>query len=195
MFAQLVFLAAQVTSPMLDGYDQITPQAAAERVARCGAGPVTVRSEKEIDVDVLVVTAKRPITDEQISCIAKAASFYDVELPPDAQPRLNAVTTARSVAITRAEGTKWLSAHNLLDKLPEYKAGVTNDEEFARKVETLCRADGALQSSYGAHALSPEWGMEHLGETTEDGPFACVLNAAWASGFKLGFIGNEQATP
>lgn len=104
------------------------------------------------------------------------------------------MTTTRSEAVTRAEGRKWLSAHNLLSKLPEYKAGVTDDEEFARKIETLCRADGALHSRDGVHALSPEWGM-HLGKPTEDGPFACVLNAAWASGFDLGFVGNEQATP
>lgn len=67
MFAQLVLLAAQVTSPMMDAYDRITPQVAAKRVARCGAGPVTIRSENEMDMDVLVVTAKRAITDVQIA--------------------------------------------------------------------------------------------------------------------------------
>ena len=195
MLAHLAILVAQVTSPMLDAYDRITPEVAAERVASCGAGAVTVRSKKEIDVDVLVVAANSAITDKQIVCIAKAASFYEVELPPDAQPRLNAITTARSEAITKAEGAKWLSAHNLLAELPEYKVGVTNDDEFVRKIETLCRAGGALHSRYGVHAINPEWVRKHVRIPTKDGPFACVISAAMASGFELVFIGNEQSTP
>lgn len=195
MFAYLALLAAQVTSPMLEAYEQITPEVAAERVARCGAGPVKVTSEKEIGVDVLVVATKRAITDEQIVCIAKAASFYDVKLPPDAQPRLNAITTVRSEAITKAEGAKWLAAHNLLAELPEYKAGVTIDDKFARKIETLCRADGALHSPYGVYALNREWVMKHPGIPTEDGPITCVISAAMASGFELRFIVNGQSTP
>lgn len=194
MFAQIALIAAQMTSSTSVGYDRITPQAAAERVARCGAGPASVRSMKEIDVDVLVVAAERIITDKQIVCIAQAASVYDVELPPDAQPRLDAITMARSEAFTKAEGARWLAAHELLTKLPVYQAGMTDDEEFARKIETLCRANGALQSRYGVHALSPEWGMKNVGDPAEDGPFACVLNVASASGFELGFIGNEQST-
>ena len=192
MFAQLALLVAQVSSPMLDAYDQITPEVAAERVARCAAGSVKVRSMKEIDVDVLVVTTEHAITDEQIACIAKAGSFYDVELPPNAQPRLNAVKIARSVALSKAQGTAWLATHSLSGKLPEYISGVTDDEEFANKIEKLCRADGALHSRYGVHALSPDY--LHRGYPTEDGPIACVLNVAWASGFEVGFIGNEQVT-
>lgn len=195
MFAQLVLLAAaQVSSPMVDAYDRITLQVAAERVARCGAGLVTIRTDKEIQVDVLVVATKGPIPNEQIVCIAKAASFYDVELPPDAQPRLNAITEARSAALVKAEGEKWLVAHKL-GKLPEYKAGVTDDDGFARKIEKLCNADGALHSQYGVHALNPEWAARQQGGLVEDGPFACVISVALASGFKFGFIGNERFTP
>lgn len=195
MFALSILFAAQVASPMLDAYDQITPQVAAERVARCGAGPVTVRTDKAIEVDVLVLAAKRAITDEQIECIAKAASFYDVELPSDAQPRLRAITSARSAAVAQGEGKRWLTKHNLLGKLPEYKAGITDDDRFAREIEDLCGAGGALHSQYGVHALNPQWAMQQQGTPNEDGPFACVISAALASGFELGFIGNEQATP
>jgi len=92
MFAIAALLAAQATSPMLDAYDQITPKVAAERIKRCGIGSVTVRTDEAIEEDVLVVAAKAVITDEQIACIAKAASFYDVELPRDTQPRLDALT-------------------------------------------------------------------------------------------------------
>ena len=191
MIAPLALLIAQVSSPVSDAYDQITPQLAAERVARCGVGRVEIKSEKEIDVDVLVVATKHAITDQQIACIARAASFYDVELPPDAQPRLNVITAARSVALAKAQGLRWLATHSLPGKLPEYKVGLTDDEKFAQKIEGLCRASGALHSRYGVHALSPDY--LHRGYPTDNGPVACVLNVAWASGFEIGFIGNEQA--
>jgi hypothetical protein len=31
--------------------------------------------------------------------------------------------------------------------------------------------------------------------SSEDGPAVCLLNETWATGFKMGFIGNEQAAP
>lgn len=195
MFGPFILLAAQATSPMLDAYDQITPQVAAQRTARCGAGSVSVRTDKLTESDVLVVAAKRAITDEQIACIAKAASFYDLELPRDAQTRLDAVTKAKSSALVKAEAQRWLTTHHLLGKLPKYEVGVTDDDGFARKVEKLCGARGALHSQYGVHALNPEWAMQQRGPPKEDGPFPCVINAALAAGFEFAFIGNEQAKP
>jgi hypothetical protein len=195
MFILAVLFAAQATSPMLGGYDQITPKVAAARIVRCGVGPVTVRSDEAIEEDVLVVVAKSTITDEQIACIAKAASFYDVELPRDAQPRLDAITRAKSAALVKAEGRRWLTTHHLLGKLPQYEAGVTDDESFARSVEELCGASGALHSQFGVHALNPAWANQQQGMPKEDGPFACVINAALASGFEFAFIGNERAKP
>lgn len=195
MFILAALLAAQVSSPMLGAYDQITPKVAATRIVRCGVGPVTVRSDEAIEEDVLVVVAKGAITDEQIACIAKAASFYDVELPRDAQPRLEAITKAKSLALVKAEGRRWLTTHHLLGKLPQYEAGVTDDDSFARSVEELCGASGALHSQFGVHALNPAWANQQQGPPKEDGPLACVINAAWASGFEFAFIGNEQAKP
>lgn len=180
---------------MLDAYDQITPKVAAERIVRCGVGPVTVRTDEAIEEDVLVVAAKGVITDEQIACIAKAASFYDVELPRDAQPRLDASTKAKSAALAKAEGRRWLTTHHLLGKLPTYEAGVANDDSFAREVEELCGANGALHSKYGVHALNPAWANHQKGPPEEGGPFACVINAALASGYRFAFIGNERVTP
>lgn len=193
MFAPFILLAARVTSPMPDAYDQITPQVAAQRTARCEAGPVTVRTDKLTESDVLVVAAKGSITDEQIACIAKAASFYDVELPPDAQPRLNSITQAKSSALVRAEGQRWLTTHHLFEKLPKYEAGVTDEDRFAREVEEPCGASGALHSQYGVHVLSPEWVRQQQGPAKEDGPFACTISTALAAGFEFAFIGNEQA--
>lgn len=196
MFAAAILIAAaQLSASFLDAYEQISPQVAARRVAACGVGAVTVRSDKTLDADILVVPAAA-VSDRQLTCVDKASSFYDVELAPSIQPRFNAIREARSAALTTSEALKWLKAHHLLDRLPKYEAGVTDDAVFGREVEQLCGADQALQSRYGPHALSPDWVMRHATDApSEDGAMACLLNAAWATGFKMGFIGNEQAAP
>lgn len=196
MFSQLVTIAAaQLLSSPTQGYERITPQAAAERIAQCAAGSVTTRFEPELDTYVLSVASSGPITDKQVACIAQAAQFYQVELPPDAQRRLDALTEARGKALAAAYSRKWLVAHNLLGRLPAYNAGVTNDAAFARRIEKLCKAKGAFGSQYGLHALSPEWAARQRDVPEEDGAFACVINVAFASGYEIGFIGNAQVTP
>jgi hypothetical protein len=197
MYAHLMMIAAaQMPASLLNAYENITPQVAAQRVAACGVGAVTVRSDAELDADVLVVAGSAPLSDPQLGCIDKAASFYDVALSPSAQPRFDAIREARSAALMASDARKWLKAHDLLNQLPRYEPGVTDDAEFGRKVEKLCRADGALQSRYGPHALSPEWTMQRSTDArAQDGPLACLLNVSSATGFKMGFVGNEQAAP
>ena len=119
-----------------------------------------------------------------------------MELRSAAQPRFNAIREAHSADLMASEAREWLKTHDLLDQIPKYDAGVTDDAAYGRKVEKLCRADGALRSSYGPHALSPEWAMEHASDDRiEDGPLTCLLNVAWATGLNIGFIGNEQTAP
>jgi hypothetical protein len=195
MFGPIIVIAAQLSASLLNSYEPTTPQVAAKRVASCGVGAVTVKSDANLEVDVLVVAAST-VSDQQLACMVKAASSYDVELPPSIQPRFNAVSEARSAALVASHARKWLKAHNLLDRIPKYELGVTDDAAFGREIEKLCHADQALQSQYGPHALSPEWAMQHATEARlEDGPMACLLNVTWATGFKMGFIGNEQALP
>lgn len=186
--------AAQMSASLSNAYPNITPQVAAKRVTDCGVGTMTVRSDTELDTDVLIVGGSAPVSDQQLACINKAASFYDVVLPSFAQLRFNAIREAQSAALMASEARKWLKAHDLLDQIPQYEAGVTDDAAYGRRVEKLCRADGAFQSSYGPHALSPEWAVQHASDDDlEGGPLACLLNVTWATGFKMGFIGNEQA--
>ena len=195
MHAPVILIAAtQLSASLSNAYPRITPQVAAERVADCGMGAVTVRSDAELDV--LVVAGSAPVSDQQLACIDKAASFYDVELPPSAQSRFNAIREARSAALMASDARAWLKAHGLLGRLPRYEPGVTDDEVVGRKIEKLCRADGALRSRQGPHALSPEWTVRHASDAgSKDGPLDCLLNVTRATGFKMGFIGNEQAAP
>ena len=193
MFALLaLMMAAKASTPLAEAYEHITPQVAAGRVARCGVGPATVRSDAELQTDVIVVADAGPISDQQIACIVKAASFYDVEVPPTARLRLSAIQKARVAAVAAAEGRKWLSDHKLLNRLPKYEPKITNDAKFASQIEDLCHAKGALHSRYGLHSISPDWAMLQFNAGPKDGPFSCILSVGLASGYELGFIGNER---
>ncbi|HUD29811.1 MAG TPA: hypothetical protein VMQ93_13135 [Novosphingobium sp.] len=197
MYAHAIIIAAaQVSASFANAYSGITPQVAAKRVAECGVDTVTVKSDAELDTDVLVVGVLDSVSNQTLTCIDKAASFYDVELPSPAQSRFNAIREARSAVLVASKARKWLKAHDLLDELPKYEAGVTDDVLFGREVEKLCGADRALQSGYGPHTLNPEWVMQDITDgPSEDGPMACLLNVTWATGFKINFIGNEIAAP
>jgi len=95
-----------------------------------------------------------------------------------------------------SEARKWLKAHDLLDRLPVYQPGVTDDAAFGREVETLCNAKGAFRSGYGPHVLSPDWLMRRANEPHPNmKPMECLLAISAMSGFKMGFIGNEQIAP
>ena len=139
--------AVQASAPLVDPQQPVTSRVAAERAAQCGAGPVTVRSDTQLDIDVLVMAAT--VTDDQLACIDKAASYYDVELPPAVQPRLNSIRDARAAAMMAQEGRKWLAARHLLDRVPDYRPELTDDAAFTRRIEALCGARGAFQSRYG----------------------------------------------
>jgi hypothetical protein len=196
LIRSILLAATELSAPFPTGYDRITPQVAAERVARCGVGPVTVKPEPDLQQDVLVATGNASVSDEQLACIDKAASFYDVELAPADQLRFDAIREARAATIVTEEARKWLAAHKLLDRLPKYEPGVTSDAIFSRQVEELCNARGALQSNYGHHTLSPEWTQRQFKDShPNDGPFACLINVTVSTGYEIGFIGNERATP
>ena len=95
----------------------------------------------------------------------------------------------------RAEAIEWLSKRGLLDRVPKYVLGTTNDAAFTQAVEQLCgpRTNGAFQSQYGSHALSPEW-IKGLGLPPKDEDMeamSCLLNVTTVAGYSVGFIGNE----
>jgi hypothetical protein len=196
MFAPLLLISAAQLSPgLLEAFDRISPQVAARRVAACGVGAVTVRYDAELDEEVLLVKTTT-VSDAQLNCMDKASSFYDVELPLSVKSRFDAIRDARFAALAAAASRKWLKAHDLLDRLPKYEAGVTDDKSFAREIEKLCNADGAFQSQYGPNTLNPEWIKQNaLSGRPDSGPMACLLNVTYATGFKIGFIGNERAAP
>ena len=186
----LLLLAAPPSSS--DMFERISPQEAAQRITRCGLGPVTIRYEAELEEDVLVA-APDSATDDQLICADKAASQYTLELPPNLQSRFQAISYARQAAMARVEARAWLSARGLLARVPEYRAGKTNDAVFTRQVETLCgpRARGAFRSRYGPHALSPDWAKRQIRRPDQFEVFTCLSYVTAAAGYEFRLIGNE----
>jgi hypothetical protein len=178
-------------------FEQITPEVAAERISQCGLGTVTIRYDEVLQSEVLTAAEATSVSDEQLACADKAASYYCLELPPAVQPRYDAIRGARLSAFFLKEAQAWLSARGLLERVPRYEAGVSNDDDFSRQLERLCgpRANGALQSEYGFHAISPDWMQRNI-EPSKEGAevLTCLMNVARVAGFDIGFIGNMAAS-
>jgi hypothetical protein len=173
---------------------------AVERAARCGLGPVTIRYEDELQSEILSAPNAASATETQLRCLDDATGFgIFVELPRSAQLRFDAIREARASEMMKVEAREWLSKRGLLERVPRYVAGTTDDIAFTREVEQLCgpQTKGAFQSQYGPHALSPEW-VRKLGLPPKDQDMevmSCLLNVTTVAGYELGFIGNEAYRP
>ena len=193
-------LGLLATSSALLVVERITPQEAAKRVSQCGLGPVTTYYEPDLQEDIIVASSAQSATDDQLACAYKVVGFYyTLELPLSVQPRFDAMLGAAGDVWARAEAHEWLSARGLVNRVPKYQAGVTDDGAFTRQVEALCgrQAKGAFQSKYGFHALSPDWarqlGLPPKGKGVE--ALSCLVNATAIAGFTFGFIGNAAIAP
>lgn len=176
--------------------ERITPGMAVERATKCGLGPVTIRNDKELQSDILSVPDAVSATEKQLSCLDDATGFgIFVELPAGVQPRFDALREARASRLMRAKASEWLSRRGLLARVPKYVRGTTDEAVFTREVEQLCgsETEGAFQSQYGRHVLSPEW-ITKFGMPPRDKDvqaMSCLINVTTVAGFKLGFVGNE----
>ena len=174
-----------------------SPEIASRNIVQCGAEVVEVRYD---DLDKLDGFSPSPTlvvqgaTEEQLPCINTAIGFYDVELPPELQKGFDAIRLAQYMTAFRKRAAATLSAQGLLDKVPKFRAGETDEAAFSQQLEAICgpAAQGALQSSYGPHAINPEWfSRRPLPPSLEDDAASCLIAAAAIADFELGFVGNE----
>ena len=198
-FGSALFVFAASASSMVvpfESMERVTPEMAVERAAKCDVGPVTIRYEDELQSDILSAPNAASATESQLRCLDNATGFgIFVELPSGAQPRFDAIREARASAMMMVEAREWLSKRGLLDRVPKYVVGTTDDAAFTREVEQLCgpQTKGAFQSQYGPHALSPDW-IKNLGLPPKDEDMeamSCLLNVTTVAGYRVGFIGNE----
>ena len=195
----LAFALLSASAGPLDHIERITPQEAVKRAEDCHLGRVTMRYEDELQSDILTINATAA-SEEQLVCLDRATGFgIFVELPPSLQRRFDAIREARASAIAKEDAREWLSAKGLLDRVPKYVAGTTDDVQFTRAVEKVCgpRADGAIQSKYGPHVLNPEWFNKFPmpPKPEDEDVFDCVFNIMTFAGFGVGFVGNEAVEP
>jgi len=187
-------IASQSVGSSGEPFERVRPEVAAKRISDCGLGPVTIRFDELLQSEILTAASASAVTDEQLACADKAASHYDLELPPGVQARYDAIRAKRLSAHFLAEARAWLSARGLLERVPHYQAGVTDDADFTRAVEDLCgpRAKGVFQSQYGFHAISPDWMKRSLGPLDEEGSevLACIMNVTRVAGYEVHLIGN-----
>lgn len=170
----------------------ISPEAAAQQIAQCGAGAVDIRYDDLLQSYVLVVP---DAAEAQIQCIERAAGYHDVELSPELQKGFDEIRTAKYSAVYREKAVDWLSERGLLDEVPRFRAGETDEATLARELESICgpAAEGALQSPYGHHTINPEWVRTMpLPFRPEDAEaMSCLMATASVAGFDLALIGNE----
>ncbi len=194
MLSLLLSLAAPeaLTAPT----PSLSLQEAAEHVSRCGFGTVSTKYDPDLREDVLIANDAQSVTDEQLACAFRVIDFdYTLQLPANVQPRLDAMLEAKATSRAKSDARSWLAARNLLDRVPAYQKGLTNEATFTREIEKLCgsKAKGAFQSKYGFHTLSPDWfmrlGMPPKPEASE--ALTCLFHVAALTDFKVGFIGNE----
>lgn len=196
MIPTFLSLLAQILQPAAGSQlaEGLSPQMAAEQVSQCGLGPVTIKFEEEIQSFILVPQGSASSTDEQLKCADTAAGIYDLGLPEAVLRRFYAIRSERVTALAVLAAKKWLTEHRLLDRVPKYEKGLSNDAAFVRSVERLCgpRARGAFRSAHGPHALSPTW-IEREGNPggSSSHVLACLLNVTTFAGFEVGFVGNE----
>lgn len=179
--------------------EHITSQEAADRVSKCGLGAVTVEvrhTDWGEDDEVLVAKSATGATDEQLQCADRATSYYQLELPPTLQTRYDAIRDRRVSAELLAESRERLSARGLLDRVPRYERGITDDAAFTRAVEELCgpKASGAFGSKFGVHAISPDWVLRELKPPNYGSELlGCILDVTRVAGYEVHFIGNMGA--
>lgn len=178
-----------------------SPEIASRNIVQCGAEAVEVRYDDLDDLDDLDGFSPAPTlvvhgaSEEQLPCISTAVGFYDVELPPALQKGFDAIRLAQYMTAYRKRAAAALSAQGLLDKVPKFRAGETDEAAFSRQLEAICgpTTQGALQSSYGPHVISPEWfsRIPLPPSPEDDAAISCLIAASAIADFELGFVGNE----
>lgn len=185
----ILFAVAQ-TPPMPSA-----PPAASDAVARvkaCGFASARVTFDPTLQEDIVAVEGATDATDEQLKCVAKSsiATHYYVTFPAPIDARYQPLYWDISREHGRLTARAWLEERGLLSQLPVYDAKKSDETAFVRKLESLCgaKASGVLKPLGGMAMIKPE---ALTGSPADEEMMWCLTNVASASGYGLGFIGNE----
>jgi hypothetical protein len=176
------------------------PEVAAARVEGCGFKRVRPKFDESLQEVVVEVLEVASASEEQLRCVAKASlqSHYYVTFPASVEQTYQALYWRMSREGDKADATAWLEKRGLLSRLPAYDPKRSDEIAFARTLEKICgpKAAGTLKPM-GGMATFEEGALGTLDKGAfstgklDDETFECLMNAASASGYALGFIGNE----
>lgn len=175
----------------------MSPDDALAQLRLCGLQQVEATHADDFQ-DYVIEVRDANATDVQMECAARISldSAYWLDVPEAARKTYFAHYNRLSRERNRESARARLAEQGLLDRLPDYVAGVTDDAAFALELEALCgdAAKGALKSGYGPHAISPAWtAAGDYSEFQASGEAGiCLLTFAAAAGFDLYLIGNEK---
>lgn len=197
----MVGAAAQPkTMPFDVPVELVKPEVAAQRVAACGFKRVRSKFDSELQEDVVEVTNVASATTEQLRCTALASldTHYYVIFPATVSQSYETLYWHLSRERDKADARAWLAKRGLLSRLPDYDPRRSDETVFAHTLEDICgaKAAGTLQPMHGMATFKDgalgtlENGGFTAGKLDEETMW-CLVNAAAASGYPLGFIGNE----
>jgi hypothetical protein len=186
-------------SPFDAPVELVKPKVAAQRVAACGFKSVRSKFDREEQEDVIEVMNVASASAEQLRCTAVASfdTHYYVKFPAPVYQTYETLYWRMSHERDKADARAWLDKRGLLSRLPAYDPKRSDEAAFAQTLEALCgpKAVGTLQPLHGMATFK-----EGALGTIEKGGFVegkldeetmlCLIKAASASGYPLGFIGN-----
>lgn len=180
--------------------DLVEPEVAARRVAGCGFKHVQPKFARDLDEDVVEVTNVTSASRRQLRCAALASldTNYYVSFPEPVNDLYQTLYWRMEHARAKADARAWLFKRGLLARLPVYDRKRSDEAVVARKLEALC-------GPKAARTLRPVGGMATFNEgalgtidkegsksgNLDENTFLCVMNAATAAGYPVGFVGNE----
>ena len=191
LFIGLLFAGAFDTPPVL-----VRSEIAIQKITACGFKKVDSKFDDTLQEDVIEVLDDVSISDEQLRCAAlvSLSSSYYVTFPATTEKAYQPLYWSLSREQGKADAKAWLDKRGLLSRLPTYDPKQSNNSAFVRSLENLCgpKASGTLKVLNGMATFSDSaLATGALDEET----LWCLTNAAAASGYPLGFIGNEAVAP
>lgn len=201
----LTLMVGAAASPAFGGpFDTsivlVTPEVAAARVAACGFKSVQPRLADQLQMEVIEVRNVSSASAVQLRCAAVASLdlHYYVIFPAPVYQTYETLYWGMAAERDKAGARAWLDERGLLSRLPTFDPKRSDLAAFARELESLCgpKAAGTLLLMPGiATFREGALGKVENGDLTEgkldDETLWCLVNAATASGYQLGFIGNE----
>jgi hypothetical protein len=178
----------------------VKPEVAAAQVAACGFNSVQPKFDNELQEEVVEVLNVSSASAEQLRCtvLASLDSHYYVVLPAPVYQAYETLYWRMSRERGRADARAWLEQRGLFSRLPMYDPKRSDQASFAHRLEALCgpKAAGTLRSMHGMATFKEGvLGKIKKGGFTkgklDDETMWCLVNAAAASDYPLGFIGNE----